>query len=96
VNDCFTKHELVLSSLKETHVCRYGLVLFMHHMALSFIERFFWKEVCVCLVNADIKLIATCFWLSTIVKLLLVSMIIWLKTCVYDRFIEHAFDTIQI
>jgi hypothetical protein len=43
---------MILSSLKETPVCRYGSVLFMHHMALSFIKHFFWKEVCICLMNA--------------------------------------------
>jgi hypothetical protein len=77
-------------------VCRYGYVLFMHLMALSFIKHFFWKEVCICLMNADLRFRATCFWLSIVVELILVSMIIWLKTCVYDRFIEHALDSVQI
>jgi len=87
---------LVLSSFKETHVSQYGSVLFMNLMALSLIKCFFWKEVCICLMNAYLMFKATCFWLSTVVKLILVSMIIWLKTCVYDRFIEHALDSVQI
>jgi len=87
---------LVLSSFKETSVSRYGSVLFMHLMALSLIKRFFWKEVCICLMNADLRFRDTCFWLSTVVELILVLMIIWLKTRVYDRFIEHALNSIQI
>jgi hypothetical protein len=77
-------------------MCQYGIVLFMHIMALSLINRFFWKEVCICLTNVDLRFRATCFWLSIVVELISISMIIWLKTCVYDRFIEHAFDSLHI
>jgi hypothetical protein len=65
-------------------------------MALSCIEHFFWKEACICLMNANLRFRATCFGLSVVVELILVSMIILLKTCVYDRFIEHALDSLQI
>jgi hypothetical protein len=87
---------LVLSILKVAHVCRYGCVLFVHHMALSFIDHFFWKEACICLMNVDLRFIATCFGSSVVVELILVSMVILLKTRVYDRFIEHALDYVQI
>jgi hypothetical protein len=46
------------------------------------------------LMNADLRFKDTCCWLIIVVELILVSMIIWLKTCVYDRFIEHALDSV--
>jgi hypothetical protein len=60
---------LVQSILKATPLCQYGYVLFMHHMALSFIERLFWKEGCICLMNENLRFRATCFRLSVVVDL---------------------------
>jgi hypothetical protein len=48
------------------------------------------------LMHTDIKLRDTCFGLSIVVELILVSMIIWLKTYVHDRFIKHVLDSVQI
>jgi len=74
---------MILSKFKRDTCVWFGSVLFMQSLALYFIERLFWKEVCICLMNVDLRFRATCFWLSIVVKLILVSMIILLKSCVY-------------
>jgi hypothetical protein len=55
---------LVLSILKETPVCRYGPVLFVHYMAMSLLSISFKGKSVHVNVHVDTKIKATCFWLK--------------------------------